>query len=278
VLAALSWGLVFASIYKWNEDADIAGSLQVWASLAMGAAAAGLVVGSKLWRAQARTLRALGAVDIAEGDVAMLDNLLAGLAIAAGAHPVSAALVADDAPNAMAVGASPKRTTIVVTSGLLEKCTRYELEAVLAVEVCSVRRLDTALHTIGLACAQATIANHHSHREDAKDPRSWVWIILTYPSMVIAELIRAAAFNVCDFGADDMAIKLTRNPQALADVLDRLDADKSEVRVLSPGTAPLWFEPIPRHDPERAAEFRRFGQTPTLAERRARLPHVSPAP
>ncbi len=274
VLSAFAWGLVWGTVYKFNEDADISGWLQFYTSLAMGFVGAAVVVGGKLRKTRARTIAALGAVDLARGDVAMIDNILDGLAIAIGGEPVRAALLADDAPNALAVGLSPRDTSIVVTSGLLKKCTRDEVEAVLAVELCNVRRLDTALHTVGLACAQSTIAHHHSWREDWKDPRTWLWIAATWPSMVVAELIRAAAFHLADFGADAMALKVTRHPEGLNKALARLEEDKSIVKLLGPATAPLWFEPVPHHDPERAREFQRFQSTPTLAERRARLPHV----
>jgi heat shock protein HtpX len=274
VLTIFSWALVWGSVFKFNEDADISGDLQLYSSIALGAVGASAVVGSKLWRSRSRTVAALRAVDIEPGKIPMIDNLLSALALGAGTHPVRAALLADEAPNALAVGLSPRDTSIVVTSGLLEKCTRHEIEAVLAVEMCSVRRLDTALQTVGLACAQSTIAHHHSLREDWKDPRNWIFVAVTWPSMVIAELIRAAAFHLADFGADAMALRITRNPAGLDQALARLEQDQSVVKLLGPATAPLWFEPVPHHDPERAREFRRFAESPTLADRRARLPHV----
>jgi hypothetical protein len=47
--------------------------------------------------------------------------------------------------------------------------------------------------------------------------------------------------------------------------------------MLNAVTAPLWFEPVPHDDPDRAGEFRGLNVAPTLEERLSRLP-VGPPP
>ena len=64
-----------------------------------------------------------------------LHNLVEGLCIAAGLPKPRVYIVDDVAPNAFATGRNPKHAAIAVTTGLLEKMNRVELEGVLAHEL-----------------------------------------------------------------------------------------------------------------------------------------------
>ena len=274
-ILSLIGGLVMWDIFgRLDIATGSSTALVVVTSAALGLTIATAVVAWKVREVRHWTVSMLGAEPIALGEFPMIDNLVDGLAIAAGTAPVRTAILSDDAPNAMAIGPSPANTTIVITTGLVEKLTRDEIEAVLAVEVCAIRRLDTALHTMALACAQGALSVHNFWRTGWKDPRAWVPILVTWPSMAAAEWLRAWALSAGDFGADEMAIAITRHPEALDRALQKLDEDPSIVEMLNYGTAPLWFEPVPHRDPERAAEFRGFAGTPSLRDRRSRLPHI----
>lgn len=268
VAGIMGWGLVF----KVNEDADIAGGEILWSSVGAGLLITALLVIVKLRSIRPRVVRSLGAAEIALGEFPRVDNLLEGLAIAAGTPPVKAALLAEDAPNALAVGRRPAETTIVITSGLVEQLTRDELEAVLAAEMCAVRRLDTAMQTVTLACTSGAVAVHRWWRDDWKDPRTWLMIVLTWPTMACGELLRRSVLRSSDFGADEMAVTLTRHPEALRSALVKLRQDEQVVagQGASDG-ASLWFEPIPDTDRSRAIEFRRMVLAPSLDERIGRL-------
>jgi heat shock protein HtpX len=247
-------------------------ALILWAAgTASGLLIALLTVSTQFRRIRPRAVFALGGVRIKPGELPRVENLLVELAIAVGAPRVHAALLHDAAPNALAVGYRPKDTTIVVTTGLVEKLTRDELEAVLAVEMCSIRRLDTAMQSVALAANKGAIWIHRQPRDDWKDPRSWIWILLTWPSMVVAEFARRRAMRWAGCGADDMAIAVTRHPEALCRSLEKLRDDPTEVALLDELTAPLWFEPVPHDDPDRAREFRSVAVAPTLVQRLERL-------
>ena len=62
-------------------------------------------------------------------------NLVEGLCIASGLPKPRLYIVDDPAPNAFATGRNPKHAAIAVTTGLLEKMNRVELEGVLAHEL-----------------------------------------------------------------------------------------------------------------------------------------------
>ena len=54
-------------------------------------------------------------------------------------------MVDDAAPNAAAVGRTPKHSGLIVTTGLLERLRRIELEGVLAHELTRVRSGETLI-------------------------------------------------------------------------------------------------------------------------------------
>ena len=203
--------------------------------------------------AHRRTLAEVGAVPLFPGDLPVVDNLLHELSIAAGIPRPAAAFVADDAPNALAVGRRPADTTVVVTSGLIEKLSRDELEAVLAAEMWAIRRYDTAMQTVTLGLTAEAAA------------------MVIFPTMAVAELLRIRLLRNADFGADTMAVATTRHPDALRRAIEKMRDDPAVVETLSPSTAPLWFEPIPHGDHWPIENYEDLALTPTLDERLAHL-------
>src|SRR4051812_34766676 len=80
---------------------------------------------------------------------AVVIELIDELAIATGLpKPAEVGVIESSAPNALAVGVGVRRTSIVVTTGLVDMLSRDELEAVLATEMISGARLDVALRSI----------------------------------------------------------------------------------------------------------------------------------
>jgi heat shock protein HtpX len=271
LLTAVATAFMWGWSSKFAPDDDIPALILWIAGSATGFVIAVLTIRKEFRRMRPRAVLALGGVLINPGELPRVENLLVELAIAVGAPPVQAALLDDAAPNALAVGYRPKDTTILITTGLVEKFTRDELEAVLAVEMCSIRRLDTAMQSVALAANRGAIWFHRQERDEWKDPRAWIWILLTWPSMVVAELARSRAMRWAGCGADDMAVAVTRHPEALCRSLEKLRDDPTEVALLDELTAPLWFEPVPHDDPDRAREFRSVAVAPTLAHRLERL-------
>lgn len=269
--------MIFAAFFASDLLESWSGASQLAASAVVATVVAVGVVGRQVRRVRRRTIADLGAVDLVPGELPVVEHLLDGLALAVGTPPVRAAVLADDVPNALAVGRRPSDTTIIVTTGLVEALTRDELEAVLATELWSIRRLDTAMQTVTVACTGSAIGAHHGFREDARNPRVWLWIIVTWPTMVFAELLRRSVLRHADFGADALAVATTRHPEALRHAIEKLRDDTRTVAVLDPRTAPLWFEPVPHGDEQRARELRRVALTPSLDERLRRVPELPSA-
>src|SRR5205085_354383 len=81
---------------------------------------------------------------------ARLHNLIEGLCIAAGLPKPRVYVVDDVAPNAFATGRDPRHAAVAVTTGLLEKMNRVELEGVLAHELSHVKNYDILVSTLAV--------------------------------------------------------------------------------------------------------------------------------
>src|SRR4051794_34820095 len=85
-----------------------------------------------------------------ESEYRRYHNLVEGLCIAAGLPKPALYVVDDPAPNAFATGRNPKHAAVAVTTGLLEKMNRVELEGVLAHELSHVKNYDILVTTIAV--------------------------------------------------------------------------------------------------------------------------------
>src|SRR3954452_22702413 len=102
----------------------------------------------QLWLSERLALRAMHAGVVSAQDAPGLHALVERLAIQADVPMPRVAISDIDAPNAFAMGRSPKRATVCVTAGLLQLLERGELEAVLAHEIGHIRNRDVALMTM----------------------------------------------------------------------------------------------------------------------------------
>ena len=84
-----------------------------------------------------------------------LYNLVEGLTIASGLPMPRIYIVDDPAPNAFATGRNPRHAAIAVTTGLLEKMNRVELEGVLAHELSHIKNYDILVSTLAVTLVGA---------------------------------------------------------------------------------------------------------------------------
>ncbi|MFZ9443888.1 MAG: M48 family metalloprotease, partial [Ilumatobacteraceae bacterium] len=79
-----------------------------------------------------------------------LHNHVEGLCIASGLPKPAVYIIEDPAPNAFATGRNPQHAAIAVTTGLLDKMNRVELEGVVAHELSHIRNYDILVSTIAV--------------------------------------------------------------------------------------------------------------------------------
>jgi heat shock protein HtpX len=214
-----------------------------------------------LSRSERWILRANSAKPLDDATQPRLANLLDSLCVAGGLVRPALAIIDDHAPNAFTVGRNPKKSTLVVTSGLIEAMSLIELEAVVARELSDIRQMDTRLATIAAATAGAPML--------LADVGVWPLAVF---APISARLMRWAVSDQSDFLADITGVAMTRYPPGLIAALEKLRVENTVVGSVSLVTSPLWIQvPFETGEGSRVAGDRRFVTHPTLDERIAVL-------
>jgi heat shock protein HtpX len=181
-----------------------------------------------------------------------LVNVIEGLSIAAGL-PVPAAYVIDDpAPNAFATGRNPEHAAIAVTTGLMEKLNRLELEGVVAHELAHIKNYDTLVQTLAAVMA-GTIVLVSDWMLRAffwgggrkRGGGGWIVMLVGIALMILAPffamIIQMAISRSREFLADANGALLTRYPQGLADALKKISSDSNQLRAANKATESLYI-------------------------------------
>jgi len=188
-----------------------------------------------------------------------LYNVVEGLTIAAGLPPPRCYVIDDTAPNAFATGRNPKNSVIVVTTGLLEKLNRVELEGVIAHEMSHIKNYDVLLQTLTVVMVgivallsdwmRRTFWWGGGRRRDSDRGKGSggaaiilaLALVMAILSPLIAQLIRLAISRKREFLADASGAMLTRYPPGLASALRKISADKEPLEAANKATAHLYI-------------------------------------
>ncbi len=211
------------------------------------------------------------AVPADETRYAQLHNIVEGLSLAAGIPKPRVYVVEDQAPNAFATGRNPEHAAIAVTTGLMAKLDRDELEGVIAHELSHVKNRDTLVMTIAVTLVGVIVLladwmlramwwGGGSDRDRGGGlglPFAIIGMVLLFVAPLIAQLLQFAISRQREFLADADGVFLTRYPDGLIGALEKLRSDRTVVRTASRATAHLWIEsPIARraHESRRATK------------------------
>ena len=190
---------------------------------------------------------------------AQLHNLVEQMAIAAGIPKPKVYVVHDPAPNAFATGKSPKSASVAVTTGLLEKMNRDELEGVLAHELAHIRNYDTRVMTVAVATAGSVAVitdvfwrlmffgavgqRRNDDNDRGGNPLALIGlVVVAIFAPIAAALLKAAISRKREALADASAVAFTRYPTGLRRALEKLDADTTVIQHISHATSHLWIE------------------------------------
>jgi heat shock protein HtpX len=221
-------------------------------------------------------------------------NLVEGLCIAAGLPKPRLYIVDDPAPNAFATGRNPKHAAVAVTTGLLDKMNRVELEGVLAHELSHVKNYDILVTTVAVIAvgAIALLADIglrfafwggvSGSRRDSNDSGGLgaILALLSLALLVLAPfagyLMQFAMSRNREYLADASGVQLTRYPPGLIAALEKLRDDQAVVHYATKATAQMWIEqPLePAREGKKDARSRfnnLFDTHPPLEDRIARL-------
>ncbi len=171
---------------------------------------------------------------VSKQDYPHLYNVVEGLALAAGLPKPRCYIIDDTAPNAFASGRNPKNAIVVVTTGLLEKLNRVELEGVIAHEMAHIKNYDILVQTLAVVMVGVIALlsdwilrsffwgrrgrSRSSSRDRGGDIGSIiaiVGVVLAIFSPFIAQLLRFSISRKREFLADANGALLTRYPPGI---------------------------------------------------------------
>ncbi len=251
---------------------------------------AALIAFLSYWKADKIALAVSRAKPADGPEYARLHNVVEGLCIASGLPKPGVYIVHDSAPNAFATGRNPKHASIAVTTGLLEKMNRVELEGVVAHELSHIRNYDILVSTLAVTLVGAVAllsdiairtmwwnggrVRRDGDRSDSGNPLAIVGFILLILAPLAAKAMQAAISRQRETLADVSACQMTRYPPGLISALEKLQADTTVTHSASTATAHLWIEQ-PMSGVGDAGRLRRshtmFDTHPPLDERIALL-------
>ena len=217
---------------------------------------------------------------------AQLLNVVQEMAIAAGVPMPKVYLIDDTAPNAFATGRDPAHASVAVTTGLLEKLDREELQGVLAHELGHVRNLDIRfMLLVGVLVGGIALLSDMFMRSlwfgDGRRSRNdnggggaqaimmVVAVVLAILAPIAARLVQLSVSRQREYLADATAVELTRNPRGLERALASIATDREVLEVANRATQHLYIvNPIKKFE-ARAAGL--LSTHPPIADRIDRL-------
>lgn len=232
-----------------------------WIGVSIALVVAGGASFVSYWNSDKVALSMTHAVPADREQYARLFNLIEGLCIASGLPQPKLYIVEDHAPNAFATGRDPKHASIAVTSGLLEKMNRIELEGVLAHELSHIKNYDIRLSSIAVCLVGVVAAlsdfgirmfifGGRRSNDSSSNPFTMILalvVIILAPFMAL--MMQLAVSRKREALADVSAVEMTRYPPGLISALEKLRDDNTSVRNTSRATAHLWIEePMDHYD------------------------------
>lgn len=194
-----------------------------------------------------------GAKPISEKENKDIYRLVENLCIAAGLPTPKIYVLEDTAPNAFATGRNPQHAAIVLTTGIIQKLDKQELEGVIAHELSHVGNRDTLLMTV-VAVLVGMVAllsdwflrsMWFGGRDNDREGGNAIFVVLAIVAAILAPLvamlIQLAISRRREFLADASGILLTRYPQGLENALLKISSDKEPLEAANRGTAHLYI-------------------------------------
>jgi heat shock protein HtpX len=233
-------------------------------------------------------LASSGAKEVDSQSAPQLMNVVQEMAIAAGVPMPKVYVIDDTAPNAFATGRDPNHASVAITTGLLQKLDREELQGVLGHELSHVRNFDIrfGLLVAVLVGSIALLADMFLRftwwgggRRSSRDDRGGggglaalvfvLAIVLAIVAPIIARFVQLAVSRQREYLADASSVELTRNPHGLESALAKIASDQEVLEVANRATQHLYFtNPIKKFE---ARSSSMFSTHPPIVDRINRL-------
>jgi heat shock protein HtpX len=229
------------------------------------------------WWSDKIVLAMSGAKEVTHGNAKEIYHIVENLCITAGLPIPKIYVIQDPSPNAFATGRNAEHAVICLTTGIIEKLEKPELEGVIAHELSHIGNRDMLLSTVIVILVGfiALLADFF---------RRWIWfggdddngknpifliiaIVLSILAPIAAMLIQLAISRKREFLADADGALLTRYPEGLARALEKISSDPTPMRHANRATAHLFIA-----NPFRGKKVSNLFMThPPISERVKRL-------
>lgn len=207
-------------------------------------------------------------------------RLVENLCITAGLPLPKIYIIDDSALNAFATGRDPKHGVIALTTGIISRLEKSELEGVIAHELSHIGNRDTLVSTVvvilvGFIALLADWFRHFAFFGRDRDERGGqaqaifmiLGIVLSILAPLAALLMQLAISRKRESLADASGALLTRYPEGLARALEKISQDTEPLEVANRATAPLYIA-----NPFKAKKLSKLFMThPPIEERIAAL-------
>ncbi|MGD1119154.1 MAG: M48 family metallopeptidase [Dehalococcoidales bacterium] len=234
-------------------------------------AVAGLIIALVIWgimsliayfQGDSIMLSVSGARKVGPDDAPRLYNVVEEMKIASGLPKMPDVYIIDDpALNAFATGRSPEKASVAITSGLLQKLNRDELQGVIGHEMSHVKNRDVLLMSVaGVMLGTIVILAWYAsrfmilgamtggNRRSSKNGGGGGAVIILVVGLVLmiiapiaAQLIYFAISRKREYLADASSALYTRYPEGLASALEKLAASTQTVKAANQATAPMYI-------------------------------------
>jgi heat shock protein HtpX len=236
---------------RYGAQAGAAIALLVWLIMTVTA----LLAGDSILLASA------GARQVQKEDAPQLWNVVEEMTIAAGLGKVPAIYVIDDGGmNAFAVGRRPEKAAVAVTSGLLKRLNRDELQGVIGHEIGHIRNLDIRFMTLASVLVGSIVMlsdtfmrllrygsiSRRSSRRDSGDGGGGnaVFLLIALAVAILAPIAAQMLYFACsrrrEYLADASSARFTRYPAGLASALEKIST-RADVMAVNQASAPLYI-------------------------------------
>src|ERR1041385_3253918 len=201
-----------------------------------------------------------GAREVSQQSAPQLMNVVPEMALAAGGPPAKVYVIDDPAPNAFATGRDPNHASVAITTGLLQKLDREELQGVIGHELSHVRNYDIRFGLL-VAVLVGSIAlpadfflrftcwGGGRRGGGDRDRGGGALIAIVYVLAIvlaiiapfIARMVQLAVSRQREYLADASSVELTRNPAGIQRALAKIASDKEVLEVANRATQHLYF-------------------------------------
>lgn len=198
-----------------------------------------------------------GAREIEKEEAPQLFNVVEEMSIAADVPMPRVCLIESAAPNAFAAGSDPEHAAVAITTGLLRKLNREELQGVMAHEIAHIRNYDIRFAMLmavlagGISIVSETflrtadIAAGASRRRSSRGNQIQalffvLGIVFAIFAPLFATIVRLALSRQREYLADASAVEFTRNPAGFAGALSKLSLDETPLE-MNAAVAPLFI-------------------------------------